>query len=117
MKTWFDSDCDVARKRVAYFCFTNKTIHDKHQYYKICASLCSHSDTVSLLCESFSHAVCLAKIRRVKNVCFYIVQCPVRWTTQSVVHFTPGRPVHYDTNSTTIGSILVTRQLRTKTIN
>ena len=36
---------------------------------------------------------------------FYIAQYPVRWTAQSALHFTPGRPVHSDTNSTYLGSI------------
>ena len=28
------------------------------------------------------------------KVCFCIAQYPVRWTAQSTLHFTPGRPVH-----------------------
>ena len=39
------------------------------------------------------------------NVCFYIAQCPVSWTAQSALHFpSPGRPVHSDTNSASLGS-------------
>ena len=34
------------------------------------------------------------------KACFYIVQYPVRWKTSP-----PGRPVHSDTNSTSLGSI------------
>ena len=55
---------------------------------------------------------------RLKKVCFYIAQYPVRWTAQSALHFLPtlfallGRPVHSDTNSASPGSILVMQQLR-----
>ena len=44
---------------------------------------------------------------------FYIAQYPVRWTAQSTLHFSsPGRPVHSDTNSASLGSILAMQQLR-----
>ena len=47
---------------------------------------------------------------------FYIAQYPVRWTAQSASHFSfPGRPVHSDTNSSSLGSILAMQQLRVKT--
>ena len=47
----------------------------------------------------------------VKKVCFYIAQYPVRWTAQSALHFTPGRPVHSCNNSASPGSILaITRE-------
>ena len=50
------------------------------------------------------------------KVCFYIALYPVRWTAQSASHFSsPGRPVHSDTNSASLGSILATHQLSTKT--
>ena len=49
------------------------------------------------------------------KVCFYIAQYPVRWTAQSALHFTPGRPVHSGTNSASLGSILATQQLGAKT--
>ena len=39
------------------------------------------------------------------RVCSYIAQYPVRWTTQSALHLTPGRPDHSGTNSTSLGSI------------
>ena len=45
-------------------------------------------------------------IKNVKKVCFYIAQYPVRWTAQSALYFTPGRHVHSDTNSASLGSIL-----------
>ena len=49
----------------------------------------------------------------VKRVCFYIAQYPVRWTAQSALHVSsPGRPVHSDTNSASLGSILAMQQLR-----
>ena len=41
----------------------------------------------------------------------YIAQYPVHWTTQSALHL-PGRHVHSETNSTSLGSILATQQLR-----
>ena len=42
------------------------------------------------------------------KVCFYIVQYPVCWTTQSALHwlFLPDTSVHSDTNSTSLGSIM-----------
>ena len=48
---------------------------------------------------------------------FYIAQYPVRWTAQSALHFSilPDRPVHSDTNSTSLGSILARQQLRATT--
>ena len=50
----------------------------------------------------------------VKKCSFYIAQYTVRWTGQIALHFFPpsGRPVHSDTNSASLGSILVTQQLR-----
>ena len=36
---------------------------------------------------------------------FYVAQYPVRWISQSALHFTLGRPVHSDTNSTSLGSV------------
>ena len=45
-------------------------------------------------------------------VFLYIAHYPVTWTAQSALHFTHGRPVHFDTNSTSLGSILATQQLR-----
>ena len=49
---------------------------------------------------------------------FYIAQYPVRWTAQSTLHYysSPDRPVHSDTNSTSLGSILVMQQLLANTI-
>ena len=50
---------------------------------------------------------------RNKKGMFYIAQNPVRWTAQSVLHFSsPGRPVHSETNSASPGSILAVQQLR-----
>ena len=50
---------------------------------------------------------------RIKKVCFYIAQYPVRWTAQSALHSPPpGRPVHSDTNSASLGSRLAMQQLR-----
>ena len=44
---------------------------------------------------------------------FYIAQYPVRWTAQSALQFSsPGRPVHSDTNSPSLVSILAMQQLR-----
>ena len=44
---------------------------------------------------------------------FYIAQYPFYCTAQSALHFSsPGRPVHSDTNSASIGSILPMQQLR-----
>ena len=38
---------------------------------------------------------------------FYIAQYPVRWTAQSALHVSsPGRPVHSDINSATLGSYI-----------
>ena len=43
---------------------------------------------------------------------FNIAQYPVRWTAQSAIHASsPGRPVHSDTNSAALGSILAMQQL------
>ena len=39
------------------------------------------------------------------GVILYVAQYPVRWPAQSALHFTPGRPVHSSTNSTSLGSI------------
>ena len=50
-------------------------------------------------CSSSRSLECASKVK----VCFYIVQYPVRWTTQSAVHFSsPDRPVHSDTNSASL---------------
>ena len=49
----------------------------------------------------------------VKKVWFYMALYPVRWTDQSILHFSsPDRPVHSDTNSASLGSILAMQQLR-----
>ena len=45
-----------------------------------------------------SHRKHLKKVK----VCSYIAQYPVHWTAQSALHFTPGRPVHSDTSSTSL---------------
>ena len=46
------------------------------------------------------------------KVCFYIASYPVRWTAQSSLQFSsPDRPVHSDTNSASLGSILDMQQL------
>ena len=43
---------------------------------------------------------------------FYIAQYPVRRTAQSTLHFSsPGRSVHSDTNSASLGSILAMQQI------
>ena len=50
---------------------------------------------------------------RYKKGMFYIAHYPVRWTAQSSLHLSsPGRPVHSDTNSASLGSILAMQQLR-----
>ena len=43
------------------------------------------------------------------NRCSYVARYPVRWTTQSALHFTPPpeKPVHSDTNSASLESIPV----------
>ena len=47
---------------------------------------------------------------------FYIAQYPVRWTAQSTLHFfAPSRPVHSNTNSASLGTILAMQQLRATT--
>ena len=44
-----------------------------------------------------------------KGAClFYMAPYPVHWTAQSVLPCTAGSPVHSDTNSTYLGSILLT---------
>ena len=51
-------------------------------------------------------------VKKVK-VCFYIAQYPLHGTAQSALHLSsPGRPVHSDTNSASLGSILAMQQLR-----
>ena len=57
--------------------------------------------------------------KKTVKVCSYIIsQYSVHCTAQSVLHFSsPGRPVQTDTNSTSLGSILATQQLREKTIH
>ena len=54
----------------------------------------------------------------IKKCVFYIAQYPVRLTAQSASHFLPSltRPVHSDTNSAILGSILAVQQLRAMTI-
>ena len=56
---------------------------------------------------------CRSKIKKSKGS-VYIAQYPVRWTAQSALHFLPSRtgPVHSDTNSASLGSILAMQQLR-----
>ena len=54
----------------------------------------------------------LWQMLRDKNVCFYTAQYSVHWTAQSTLHFSsPGRPVHSDTNSASLGGILGMQQL------
>ena len=43
-----------------------------------------------------------------KRHCFYIAQYPVCWTLKALYTSPLGRPVHSDTNSTSLGSILAT---------
>ena len=55
------------------------------------------------------------KVKKVK-VCYYIAQYPVRWTTHIALHFYfPDRPVHSDTNSASLESILVNCYLNMST--
>ena len=49
------------------------------------------------------------------NVCFYIVLYPVHSTAESTLHFPTWQTVHSDTNSTSLGSIPATQQLRAMT--
>ena len=52
-------------------------------------------------------------VLRTKCMFLYIAQYPVRWTAQNTLHFSfPGRPIHSDTNSASLGSILVMHLLR-----
>ena len=41
---------------------------------------------------------------KIKKGMFYIAQYLICWTTQSTLHFTPGRPVQSGTNSTCLGA-------------
>ena len=52
----------------------------------------------------------------VKKMYVLIAQYPDRWYAESALHSTNGRPVHFDINSTYLGRILATQQLRAKTI-
>ena len=73
------------------------------------SNLCSSNSDTWLLLRSCSTGNASKKVK----VCFYIGQYPVRWTAQSASHLSsPGRPVHPDTNSASLGSILATQQLR-----
>ena len=76
----------------------------------------------ALLVEAFEgHARTLAHHREltgsaeIKKVRFYIAQYPVHWTAQISYTLPPGSPVHSDTNSASLGSILARQQLRAKT--
>ena len=53
------------------------------------------------------------------KACFYIVQCRVRWTTLKVLYtwLPDWHDVHSCTDSTSLGSILVTQQLCARTIH
>ena len=42
--------------------------------------------------------------------CFYIAQYPVRWMLKALYTSPPGRTVHSNINSTSLGSILVMQQ-------
>ena len=42
-----------------------------------------------------------------RKVCFYIAQYPVCWTAKTLYTSPAGRPVHSSTNSTSLGSILI----------
>ena len=67
------------------------------------------------ICSGLLHYIVFSfSIQKKKvKVCFYIAQYPVRWTAQSALHLSsPGRPVHSDTNSASLGSILAMQRLR-----
>ncbi len=49
--------------------------------------------TAHMLCIVGSFEL-LKPFKKVK-VCFYIAQYPVRWTTQTALHFSHGRPVQF----------------------
>ena len=69
----------------------------------------SHLSSTSFVLVKTKHYHFYIKVK----VCFYIAQYPVRWTAQSALHFSStGRPVHSDTNSAYLGSILAMKQLR-----
>ena len=63
-------------------------------------------ESFTILDLYISWEVCLLN-KKYKNikVWFYLSQYPVRRIAQSALHFPPGRPVHSDTNSTSLGSI------------
>ena len=52
-----------------------------------------------------AHVLDQQEITKVKKVCSNVAQSPVHQTTQSTLHFTPGRPVHSNANVTYLGSI------------
>ena len=59
---------------------------------------------------------CRAKLIYCTKMYIFISQYPVRYTAQSVLHFSsPDRPVHSDTNSASERSILEMQQLWTTT--
>ena len=56
---------------------------------------------------------CNNVVKVCKRYVFYKALYPVRWTAQSALHLSsPGRPVHSDTNSASLGSILAMPHLR-----
>ena len=95
--------CDIAARWLSHLAFT------------------SASSAVSLRPthkHDIEHAQEKDSKEHVKQCMFYTAQYPVRWTAQSALYFSsPGRPVHSDTNSTSLGSILAMKQLHAKTIH
>ena len=75
-----------------------------------------HATMLAFLCPEFIYSLMFEQICQlfnVKRVRFYIAQYPVHLTAQSALHFSsPGRPVHSDTNSASLGSILAMQHLR-----
>ena len=50
---------------------------------------------------SLMHAI---RVNTKKGMFFYIVQYPVRWTAQSALPFTPGRPVNSGSDLNSLGA-------------
>ena len=63
-------------------------------------------DLLTIVLVRYGQFGMLSEVREcVKQARSYIALYPVLWTVQSTLHYFPGRPVHSDTISASLGSI------------
>ena len=113
---------DVNNCVVNYFSNANIDLESLRTQHRAMPGLLTAND---LMLPSFARMQVLQVtilVTKKVEVCFiiiwfYIAQYPVGWTAQTAYTSPPDRTVHAGNNSTSLGSILDTQQLRSKIIH